>query len=158
MGHQSYVLLCTETTLSNPPVVQPKSSCDVHLLRSPWLSAASTKQQMSESKLKNPPGQVASWCASDLTTQYTSMNKEFSLWRYWLWSFQGRDTKLEKKLHKNQHIQRKFWVLDQVENLEPDRQNRKNTLRTCFKYKNFLLNSCPKLSNQQLSFPVCQIY
>ena len=32
------VLLCTETTLSNPPVVQPKSSCDVHLLRSPWLS------------------------------------------------------------------------------------------------------------------------
>ena len=36
MGHQSYVLLCTETTLSNPPVVQPKSSCDVHLLRSPW--------------------------------------------------------------------------------------------------------------------------
>ena len=37
MGHQSYVLLCTETTLSNPPVVQPKSSCDVHLLRSPWL-------------------------------------------------------------------------------------------------------------------------
>ena len=37
MGHQSYVLLCTETTLSNPPVVQPKSSCDVHLLRSPWI-------------------------------------------------------------------------------------------------------------------------
>ena len=38
MGHQSYVLLCTETTLSNPPVVQPKSSCDVHLLRSPCIS------------------------------------------------------------------------------------------------------------------------
>ena len=38
MGHQSYVLLCTETTLSNPPVVQPKSSCDVHLLRSPWIN------------------------------------------------------------------------------------------------------------------------
>ena len=37
MGHQSYVLLCTKTTLSNPPVVQPKSSCDVHLLRSPCL-------------------------------------------------------------------------------------------------------------------------
>ena len=36
MGHQSYVLLCTETTLSNHPVVLPKSSCDVHLLRSPW--------------------------------------------------------------------------------------------------------------------------
>ena len=37
MGHQSYVLLCTETALSNPPVVQPKSSCDVHLLRSPCI-------------------------------------------------------------------------------------------------------------------------
>ena len=38
MGHQSYVLLCTETTLSNPQVVIPKSSCDVHLLRSPCFS------------------------------------------------------------------------------------------------------------------------
>ena len=43
MGHQSYVLLCTETTLSNPPVVQLKSSCDVNLLRSPWLYLQSTK-------------------------------------------------------------------------------------------------------------------
>ena len=34
MGHQSYVLLCTETTLSKHPVVHPKSSCGVHLLRS----------------------------------------------------------------------------------------------------------------------------
>ena len=56
------------------------------------LRAAGTKQQRSESKLKNPPGQVASWCALDLTTQYTihSMNKEFSLWQYLLWSFQGK--------------------------------------------------------------------
>ena len=38
MGHQSYVLLCTKTILSTPPVVQPKSSCDVHLLRSPCIS------------------------------------------------------------------------------------------------------------------------
>ena len=38
MGHQTYVLLCTETTLSNHPAVIPKSSCDVHLLRSPWVS------------------------------------------------------------------------------------------------------------------------
>ena len=37
MGHQSYVLLCNETTFSNPPVVFPKSSCDVHLLRRPWF-------------------------------------------------------------------------------------------------------------------------
>ena len=42
MGHQSYVLLCTETALSNPPVVQPKSSCDVHLLRSPCPSKENT--------------------------------------------------------------------------------------------------------------------
>ena len=40
MGHQSYVLLCTETALSNPPAVIPKSSCDVLLLRSPWLVAS----------------------------------------------------------------------------------------------------------------------
>ena len=37
MGHQSYVLLYTKTILSNHPVVFPKSSCDVHLLRSPWV-------------------------------------------------------------------------------------------------------------------------
>ena len=37
MGHQSYVLLCTETCLSKHPVVLPKSSCNVHLLRSLWL-------------------------------------------------------------------------------------------------------------------------
>ena len=36
-GDQSYVLLCTETTLSNHPVKHPKSSYDVHLLRSPWI-------------------------------------------------------------------------------------------------------------------------
>ena len=38
MGHQTYVLLCTETTLSNHPAVIPKSSCDVHLLKIPWLT------------------------------------------------------------------------------------------------------------------------
>ena len=35
-GHQSYVLLCTETTLSKHPVIHSKSSCDVHLFRSLW--------------------------------------------------------------------------------------------------------------------------
>ena len=39
-GSQSYVLLSTETTLSNHPVVHPNSSCDVHLLRSLWLKYA----------------------------------------------------------------------------------------------------------------------
>ena len=34
----------------------------------------------------------------------------------------------------------------------------KDTLRTCFEPKNFLSNSCPELSNQQLSFSACQIY
>ena len=38
MGHQSYVLLCTETTLSKHPAILPKSSCNVHLLRNLWLS------------------------------------------------------------------------------------------------------------------------
>ena len=36
MRHYSYVLLCTETILSKHPVVLPRSSCDVHLLRSVW--------------------------------------------------------------------------------------------------------------------------
>ena len=40
MGHQIYVLLCTETALSNHPAVIPKSSCDVHLLRSQSLAKA----------------------------------------------------------------------------------------------------------------------
>ena len=40
MGHQIYILLCIETTLSNYPGVIPKSSCDVHLLRSPWVDSA----------------------------------------------------------------------------------------------------------------------
>ena len=38
------------------------------------------------------------------------------VWQYGLWSFQGRDTKLERILHKNQHTKRKFlnfenWTL-----------------------------------------------
>ena len=37
MGHQSYVLLCTGTALSNPLAVILKSCCDVHLWSSPWL-------------------------------------------------------------------------------------------------------------------------
>ena len=48
MGHQTYVLLCTETTLSNHPVVLPKSSCDVHLLRSPcFIQQCSFKSKFS---------------------------------------------------------------------------------------------------------------
>ena len=35
-------------------------------------------------------------------------NVSSRLWQYRLWSFQGRNTKLERILHKNQHTQRKF--------------------------------------------------
>ena len=45
MGHQSYVLLCAETTLCNHPVLIPKSSCDVHLLRSLWFIPANYADQ-----------------------------------------------------------------------------------------------------------------
>ena len=31
-----FAMLCTETTVSNPPVIFPKSCCDVHLFRGPW--------------------------------------------------------------------------------------------------------------------------
>ena len=34
----------------------------------------------------------------------------------------------------------------------------KYILSTCFESKNFSSNSCPELSNQQLSFSACQIY
>ena len=59
MGHQSYVLLCTETTLSNPPVVQPKSSCDVHLLRSSWIKPplVNHNKQKSQSCFSQQRGQ-----------------------------------------------------------------------------------------------------
>ena len=41
------------------------------------------------------------------------------LWQYGLWSFQTGGTKLERFLHKNQHIQRKllnyeFWINDEL--------------------------------------------
>ena len=33
--------LCTETTVSNPPVVFSTSSCNVHLFRGPWFMSLS---------------------------------------------------------------------------------------------------------------------
>ena len=41
--------LCTETTVSNPPVVFPKSSCDVHLLRCPCFSILGIKHTLLQS-------------------------------------------------------------------------------------------------------------
>ena len=43
------------------------------------------------------------------------INGIHTLWQYGLWSFQTEDTKLERLLLKNQHIQRKllnfeFWI------------------------------------------------
>jgi hypothetical protein len=40
-----------------------------------------------------------------LTLEYNTRNM---LWQYRLWSFQGRDTKLDRFLAKNQHTQRKL--------------------------------------------------
>ena len=71
MGHQIYVLLCTETTVSNHPVVFPKSSCDVHPLRRPCSSAHKAKSALSahESSAKNSlkeswltDQKMCSWC------------------------------------------------------------------------------------------------
>ena len=41
------------------------------------------------------------------------------VWQYRLWSIQGRDTKLERFLHKNQHAQRKLLNFDNWTNGEP---------------------------------------
>jgi hypothetical protein len=41
------------------------------------------------------------------------------LWHYRLWSFKTRDTKLERFLHKNQHIQRKLSNFENWTNGEP---------------------------------------
>ena len=41
------------------------------------------------------------------------------LWHYRLWSFQGRGTKLERFLHKNQHAQRKLLNFENWTNGEP---------------------------------------
>ena len=44
-------------------------------------------------------------------TPYTNLKQcsfWWCLWHYRLWSFQGRDTKLERFLAKNQHAQRNF--------------------------------------------------
>ena len=43
----------------------------------------------------------------------------FAVWHSRLWSFQGRDTKLEKFLHKNQHTQRKFLNFENWTKGEP---------------------------------------
>ena len=40
-------------------------------------------------------------------------------WQYRLWSFQGRDIKLERILHKNQHTQRKFLNFENWTSGEP---------------------------------------
>ena len=42
-----------------------------------------------------------------------------TLWQYRLWSFQGRDTKLERFLDKNQHTQRKLLNFENWINGEP---------------------------------------
>ena len=54
------------------------------------------------------------WVCFYIGNTSTIKQQEWSLWQYGLWSFQTRDTKFERLLHKNQHTQRKllnFWVL-----------------------------------------------
>ena len=43
----------------------------------------------------------------------------FALWQYGLWCFRGRDTKLERFLHKNQHTQRKLLNFENWTNGAP---------------------------------------
>ena len=43
----------------------------------------------------------------------------YTLWHYRLWSFQERDTKLERFLHKNQHAERKLLNFENWTNEEP---------------------------------------
>ena len=45
--------------------------------------------------------------------------RPLKIWQYWLWSFQGRDTKLERILHKNQDTQRKFLNFENWTSGEP---------------------------------------
>jgi hypothetical protein len=46
-------------------------------------------------------------------------SSDCELWHYRLWSFQGRGTKLERFLHKNQHAQRKLLNFENWTNGEP---------------------------------------
>ena len=51
--------------------------------------------------------------------QETNISTSSTIWQYWLWSFQGRDTKLERFLHKNQHTRRKFLNFENWTSGEP---------------------------------------
>jgi regulator of protease activity HflC (stomatin/prohibitin superfamily) len=45
--------------------------------------------------------------------------KASKVWHYRLWSFNTRDTKLERFLHENQHTQRKLLKFENWTNGEP---------------------------------------
>ena len=44
-------VVCTETAVSNPPVVFPKSSCDVHLFRGPCIIIQGIHPKSNKTKL-----------------------------------------------------------------------------------------------------------
>ena len=53
------------------------------------------------------------------------------LWQYGLWSFQTRDTKLERFLPKNQHTKRKllnfeFWINGKLSKIGHHLRNKKS--------------------------------
>ena len=54
-----------------------------------------------------------------MAEQSTINGSKHVLWHYRLWSFKTRDTKLERFLHKNQHIQRKLLNFENWTNGEP---------------------------------------
>ena len=83
-GHQSCVLLCTETTLSNHPVIHPKPSCDVHLLRSLCINQQKVKKLASDSQLTSEskkPGQIV------VIYHNCDLSRIFWLRHYWLFKF-----------------------------------------------------------------------
>ena len=63
----------------------------------------------------------------------------YVLWHYWLWSFNTRDTKLERFLHKNQHTQRKLLNFENWTNGEPQWLEKIGV----FKVDNFILPLFP---------------
>ena len=87
MGHQRYALFCTETTVPNHPVVFPKSSCTVHLLRCPWLTWTFffSGEEANDSSVNYPPHQMLEQLKK---MRSHKQNTESVVWRffdYYIW-------------------------------------------------------------------------
>ena len=75
---------------------------------------------------------------SSIIPRDTSMPKYLlsSLWWYWLSSFQGRGTKLERFLPKNQHTQRKLLNFENLCNGEVSKSAKISHSKSIFYDKN----------------------